>query len=98
MDKFSLFLLIGQEHPRVVDKYIPQRFWLNEENTREAEEKPKVVKCPLKCSTPFSEQTELLTHFRDVHGFNSEIIKKVIKANPQLNALNEEYYGKRIEA
>jgi len=89
---------LGQEHPRVVDKYIPQRFWLNEENTREAEEKPKVVKCPLKCSTPFSEQTELLTHFRDVHGFNSEIIKKVIKANPQLNALNEEYYGKRIEA
>jgi len=79
---------LGQEHPAVVDKYIPERFWLKEER----------LKCPLKCSTPFSEQTELLTHFRVVHGFNSDIIKKVIKAHPQLNALNEENYGKGIEA
>jgi len=83
---------LGQEHPSVVDKYIPEK-------QRLSEGKPvAILKCPLKCSTPFSEQTELLTHFRVVHGFNSEIIKKVIKAHPQLNALSEENYGKGIEA
>jgi len=87
---------LGQEHPSVVDKYIPQKFWLKEEEARpEAEEGSKtVIKCPLNCgSLPFSEQSELLTHFRVVHGFNNEIIKKVFKANPQLNALSEDVKG-----
>ena len=80
----------------MVDKYIPQKFWLKEEEARpEAEEGSKtVIKCPLNCgSLPFSEQSELLTHFRVVHGFNNEIIKKVFKANPQLNALSEDVKG-----
>merc|ERR1711972_1219181 len=91
---------LGQEHPAVVDKHIPEKFWINEDGTKlESKEKPRaVLKCPLKCSTPFSEQMELLTHFRVVHGFNNEIIKKVLKAHPQLNALGEEKYVKGIEA
>jgi len=91
---------LGQEHPSTVDKYIPQKFWMTEDGARaEAKERPRaVLKCPLKCSTPFTEQSELLTHFRDVHGFNNEIIKKVLKAHPQLNALSEEKYVKGIEA
>lgn len=90
---------LGQEHPSVVDKHIPQKFWINEDGSKlEPKEKPRVLKCPLKCSTPFSEQSELLTHFKVVHGFNNEIIKKVLKAHPQLNALGEEKYVKGIEA
>lgn len=93
---------LGQEHPRLLEKFIPQRFWLKDEESKSdgAEEKKKsLIKCPLKCSTPFSEQSELLNHFRVVHGFNNDIIKKVLKAHPQLNALgSDDNYGKRIEA
>jgi len=91
---------LGQEHPAVVDKHIPEKFWINDDGTKlESKEKPRaVLKCPLKCSTPFAEQMELLTHFRVVHGFNNEIIKKVLKAHPQLNSLGEENYVKGIEA
>ena len=85
-----------------MEKFIPQRFWLKDEESKSdgAEEKKKsLIKCPLKCSTPFSEQSELLNHFRVVHGFNNDIIKKVLKAHPQLNALgSDDNYGKRIEA
>ena len=84
-------MFLGQEHSSVVDKYIPQKFWLKEE------QKPDIIKCPLKCSTPISGHSELLSHFRVVHGFNSDIIEKVLKAHPQLNALTEEN-GKGIEA
>ena len=83
-----------------MDKHIPEKFWINEDGSKlESKEKPRaVLKCPLKCSTPFAEQMELLTHFRVVHGFNNEIIKKVLKAHPQLNSLGEDNYVKGIEA
>ena len=45
------------------------------------------VKCPLKCSTTFLDNSELLNHFRTVHGFNNDIIKKVLRAHPQLQGL-----------
>ena len=42
-------------------------------------------KCPLKCSIDFTEQSGLIGHLKTFHGFNNESVKKIIKANPQLD-------------
>merc|ERR1740131_404920 len=86
---------LGQEHPEVLDKYIPENHALagDESTLEETEEKvekeesPTVFNCPLKCSSIFSSKTELLNHFKSTHGFNNEIIQKVLKAHPRLNSL-----------
>ena len=94
--KFLIYFLCfsGQEHPHVLDKHIPEEFWqhTNNENAPKNNENDheKQYKCPLKCSSSFSDKTELLSHFKAVHGFTNEIIQKVIKAHPQLSALKIE--------
>lgn len=47
---------------------------------------PSILKCPLKCSIPLKDHGDLLQHLRVVHGFNSEIIRKVLRSHPQLGS------------
>ena len=98
-------MFAGQEHPHVLDKHIPEKHWLSEgQNDQDDEEEveqeisPVVFKCPLKCSSTFSDKPELLNHFKSTHGFSNEIIQKVLKAHPRLNSLSEGPQVKRVEA
>ena len=101
-----MFNLAGQEHPQVLDKHIPVKHCLSqgqtdqdeEEEEVEQENSPVVFKCPLKCSSSFSDKPELLNHFKSTHGFSNEIIQKVLKAHPRLNLLSEGPQAKRVEA
>ena len=101
-----LFTLSGQEHPQVLEKHIPPKYLLSEgqndldeDEEMEEENNPVVVfKCPLKCSSSFSNKPELLNHFKTIHGFSNEIIQKVLKAHPRLNSLSEGPQAKSVEA
>jgi len=90
---------IGTVHS-AVERYIPEEHWMSEQEEEEPSftsspeedispaataSSETVLKCPLKCSTPLRDHHELLEHFQIVHGFNSDIIKRVLKANPHLS-------------
>ena len=45
----------------------------------------KMFGCPLKCSSSFANKSELLSHFKSVHGFSEDIIQKVLRAHPSLD-------------
>ena len=93
----------GQEHPEVLDKHIPEQHWQHKSSTPANNEtvtsNSNEFQCPLNCKKTFSEKSELLSHFKSVHGFSNEIIAKMIKAHPQLNSMSSENsQGKVIEA
>ena len=89
----------------MLEKHVPEKHLLSEGQTdldedqeMEEENNPVVFKCPLKCSSSFSNKPELLAHFKSTHGFSNEIIQKVLKAHPHLNSLSEGPQVKRVEA
>ena len=78
--------LSGQEHPHVLNKHIPEKYWQHsseKENGVEDDTK-KMFSCPLKCSSSFAMKSELLSHFKSVHGFSDDIIQKLLRAHPAL--------------
>lgn len=97
-------IFLGQEHPEVLNQHIPKEYW--QHTTDDAKsidiDNAKMFKCPLKCSSSFSDRQELLSHFKSVHGFSNEIITKVLRAHPQLGGGLDggiQHHGaKKIEA
>lgn len=92
---------LGQEHPQVLNKHIPEKYWQSssDDRNRVENESQRMFKCPLKCSSSFSDKAELMSHFKAVHGFSPDIIQKVLRAHPDLNGpRNGMEGGKKIEA
>lgn len=93
-----LLLLLGQEHPHVLNKHIPEKYWQHSsENSKNSvsDDGKRMFSCPLKCSSSFDDKLELLGHFKSVHGFSDDIIAKVLRAHPALNVIEG---GKKVEA
>ena len=89
----------------MLDKHIPEQYWQHKSHGDTAANNESAnndsgaeFQCPLNCKKSFSVKSELLSHFKSVHGFSNEIIAKMIKAHPQLNSLSENTQGKVIEA
>ena len=83
------FLLSGQEHPHVLNKHIPEKYWQhsseNDQKSVADDGGKRMFSCPLKCSSSFDDKVELLAHFKSVHGFSDDIIQKVLRAHPTLS-------------
>ena len=79
--------LSGQEHSYVLNKHIPEKYWQHSSEKKNGveDDAKKMFGCPLKCSSSFANKSELLSHFKSVHGFSEDIIQKVLRAHPSLD-------------
>ena len=99
----KFFLLSGQEHPHVLNKHIPEKYWQhsseNDQKSVADDGGKRMFSCPLKCSSSFDDKVELLAHFKSVHGFSDDIIQKVLRAHPTLSGPLAVMEGaKKVEA